>query len=191
MQSAGCPLHTHSGSCTGYTLRTLIISFPLCITTSWSNEKKACLAKMKVATAPSTPENAPSPPVIRRAFTVPTKLTGISKAAAKAPEADGQGAETLFAHSRCKIVSFNAGTKRPISAGRDQPVNQEPVGTLPWATTTERTIAAGTMIEFMTEQLLTYAYSRTATNLPRPRGVFPQFRHYPTADISEITMLVR
>ena len=96
---------------------------------------------MEIAiTARSTPENAPSPPIVRRAFTVPTRL---SKAAKPPPEAGVHGAETLFAHARCKIVSFNSGLKRPSSAGRDQYERSEPVGTLPWATTTERTIAAG------------------------------------------------
>ncbi|KAL8793631.1 MAG: hypothetical protein Q9195_003783 [Heterodermia aff. obscurata] len=92
------------------------------------------------ATTPSTPDNAHSPPIIRRAFTVPTRL---SSAARSPTEAGAQGAETLFAHPRCRIVSFNSGLKRPSSAGRDQHESAEPVGTLPWASTTERTIAAG------------------------------------------------
>ena len=102
---------------------------------------------MELATAPSTPENATSPPVIRRAFTVPSRLAGFRQAARATPEADRQSADTLFAHNHCKIVSFNTGAKRPSSAGLDQAESAEPVGTLPWTTTTERTIAAGMDIE--------------------------------------------
>ena len=110
---------------------------------------------MNIATAPSTPENAISPPVIRRAFTVPSKLSGPREAAKKTPEPDRQRTETLFAHNHCKIVSFNSGAKRPTSAGREQEEAKEPVGTLPWATSTERTIAAGRTGEKGGDHMLT------------------------------------
>ena len=98
---------------------------------------------MEIATAPSTPENAISPPVIRRAFTVPPKLAGFTRASSVASDAVVRGADTLFAHNHCKIISFNSVSKPPISAGRDENESKELVGTLPWATNTERTIAAG------------------------------------------------
>lgn len=101
--------------------------------------------RMNVATAPATPENAKSPPIFRRAFTVPTRFAGGSKTPAPLREAEAQGAETLFAHEHCRIVSFSTGFRRPSSSGSGYNGNLEddPVGTLPWASLTERTIAAG------------------------------------------------
>lgn len=103
---------------------------------------------MASTTAPTTPESAVPPmPSIRRAFTVPAKLTGDSRARGSTNETEEQGAETLFAHSGVRIVSFTAlsTTSRPGSSsgrGRAQ-LEDEPIGTLPWASSTERTIAAG------------------------------------------------
>ncbi|KAL8822894.1 MAG: hypothetical protein Q9191_006383, partial [Dirinaria sp. TL-2023a] len=99
---------------------------------------------MNVATAPSTPENAKSPPIFRRAFTVPTRISSLSKATVPLREAEVQGAETLFAHEYCRIVSFSTGFRRPSSSGGGYNGNleEDPVGTLPWASLTERTIAA-------------------------------------------------
>lgn len=126
-----------------YAFETLLSFLPVRLATQCSTRKNNCYLMMEIATAPSTPENATSLPVIRRAFTVPSRLAGFRQAAKATPEADRHSADTLFAHNRCKIVSFHTGAKRPSSAGRDQAEIAEPVGTLPWATTTERTIAAG------------------------------------------------
>lgn len=100
---------------------------------------------MNVATAPATPEHAKSPPVFRRAFTVPTSVARVSKTPIPLREVEAQAAETLYSHTRCRIVSFSTGFRRPSSSGSgyNSSLEEEPVGTLPWASLTERTIAAG------------------------------------------------
>lgn len=109
------------------------------------NELSEKRVKMNVATAPSTPDNTKSPPIFRRAFTVPTRFSSLSKTETPLREAEVQGAETLFAHEYCRIVSFSTGFRRPSSSGSGYNGNleEDPVGTLPWASLTERTIAAG------------------------------------------------
>lgn len=98
-------------------------------------------------TAPSTPENSKTHHVMRRAFTAPPKPR--SYAMTDKPDKDvvTSGAETLFAHDACRIVSF---TTRTSPTRRHSSVIQEisdpqdaPVGTLPWASVTERPVAAG------------------------------------------------
>ena len=103
---------------------------------------------MASTTAPATPENvAPPMPSMRRAFTVPTKLTDHIRARGLTHEAEEQEAETLFAHSSARIVSFSpllTTSKLRSSPGRGRAEHDdEPIGTLPWASSTERTIAAG------------------------------------------------
>ncbi|KAI4260332.1 MAG: hypothetical protein L6R42_004094 [Xanthoria sp. 1 TBL-2021] len=82
------------------------------------------------------------PPTIRRLFTAPLPKT--SRSIRDLAEED---AETLYAHNAGKIVSFSppiSGTRRHSSVEQGHVALQdEPVGTLPWASATERTIAAG------------------------------------------------
>lgn len=98
---------------------------------------------MALASAPSTPERVPPPPFIRRSFTAPIR----SSRSIPSAEESVDGAETLYAHGAGKIVSFNNPTSltqrhSSISDGRAE-FQEEPVGTLPWFSTTERTLAAG------------------------------------------------
>lgn len=101
---------------------------------------------MALASAPSTPEQqATLPPIIRRSFTTPIKS---ASAFQPSQDAEAATAETLFAHHACKIVSFGtpgdfSRRHSSVSDGRFA-LRDEPTGTLPWASTTERTIAAGT-----------------------------------------------
>ncbi|KAI9779966.1 MAG: hypothetical protein M1835_004600 [Candelina submexicana] len=86
-----------------------------------------------------------SPYVMRRAFTLPTRLTE-SPNAGKPTRREAEGIEILFAHTSGKIVSFspNSSTSRPnSSSGQASRDREDAVGTLPWASPTERTIAAG------------------------------------------------
>lgn len=97
---------------------------------------------MPLTSAPSTPERAAPPPFIRRSFTAPTRSIPL-------PQETVDGAETLYAHGAGKIVSFNNLTSLPrrhssISNGRAE-LQEEPVGTLPWFSTTERTLATGVL----------------------------------------------
>lgn len=106
---------------------------------------------MAFATAPSTPERAPGTPFIRRAFTAPIKL---ARQAIPSSEPEAQGAETLFAHNTARIVSFttSTGIGRRHSSVTDSQYEfgtEEPAGTLPWASLTERTIAAGSLTRLL------------------------------------------
>ncbi|KAI9830224.1 MAG: hypothetical protein M1819_005751 [Sarea resinae] len=98
-------------------------------------------------TAPSTPETSSvssPPPTMRRSFTLPAKLRENKKPLAR--EADAEGIETLFSVSAAKIVSFTASniSRRTSAAGAAKvDVDTEAAGTLPWSSSTERTIAAG------------------------------------------------
>lgn len=86
---------------------------------------------------------------MRRSFTAPTS----SKSHIRTPpirEPEIEGAETLFAHPAGKIISFTTSsiaTRRHSSLiqERSRP-EDEPNGTLSWASATERTIAAGTLV---------------------------------------------
>ena len=100
---------------------------------------------MALASAPSTPERGSTAYLFRRSFTAPTRST---KTTLPAREADAQSAETLYAHPAGKIVSFSTNTSK--FAQRHSSVSDtksdfqdEPTGSLPWASMTERTIAAG------------------------------------------------
>ncbi|SLM41180.1 Inheritance of peroxisomes protein 1 [Lasallia pustulata] len=103
---------------------------------------------MASITAPTTPENAAPPvPSMRRAFTVPPKLTGDIRSRVLTEEKEEQRAETLFAHSSARIVSFTSlstPSRLGSSSGRGRgQLEDESMGTLPWASSTEITIAAG------------------------------------------------
>lgn len=129
---------------------------------------------MEIASAPTTPENSGSPHVLRRSFTAPIRSTGFSKVTEPFRETEGEGAETLFTHSAGRIVSFNAYpsvVRRRSNLGHGiLDKQEEPVGSLPWVSTTERTIAAGSTLSVQYIFVLTYlipcGFVRTITNLP-------------------------
>ncbi len=83
--------------------------------------------------------------MFRRSFTAPTKST---RTAITARETNPQGAETLYAHPAGKIVAFSVNpnkiTQRHSSVSDTRSDFQdEQAGSLPWASVTERTVAAG------------------------------------------------
>ena len=99
---------------------------------------------MALASAPSTPERRFQEPLVRRSFTAP-----INSANQNLPSfgSDEQKAETLFAHGTVKVVQFSNSGKlarrhSSVSDGKSE-LHEAAVGTLPWASLTERTIAAG------------------------------------------------
>ena len=102
---------------------------------------------MEVASAPTTPENSGSAHLLRRSFTAPVRSIGFSKATEPFRQTEGRGVETLFTHNAGRIVSFTvylSAIGRHSSLGHERFNQQdEPVGSLPWASATERTIAAG------------------------------------------------
>ncbi|MCJ1376060.1 hypothetical protein MMC20_007298 [Loxospora ochrophaea] len=100
-----------------------------------------------MAASPAPPQAATPQPTMRRAFTLPPKLADSQSPRSSPREAESQGVETLFAHSMSKIVSFSPAQSlsrsSPIARHRKGDVEKEPVGILPWASLTERTLAAG------------------------------------------------
>ena len=96
---------------------------------------------------PPTPNHSHALPSFRRAFTVPNTSNISPRSSPTVHETVGEEAETLYAHNAGKIVSFNppiSGTRRHSSVEQGYSALQdEPVGTLPWASATERTVAAG------------------------------------------------
>lgn len=99
------------------------------------------------STAPSTPEYSNPHHVMRRAFTAPPRPRTSAGTDTSDKNIDSTGAETLFAHDSCRIVSFTTRTNPTrrhssvIQAISD--LQDAPVGTLPWASVTERPVAAG------------------------------------------------
>ncbi|KAL8961252.1 MAG: hypothetical protein Q9183_005336 [Haloplaca sp. 2 TL-2023] len=98
---------------------------------------------------PLTPDHSHAPPTYRRSVTLPYRLIESPRTSPSSYDASRQSAETLYAHNAGKIVSFNpplTGTRRHSSVDQGHSALQhEPVGTLPWASITERTIAAGSL----------------------------------------------
>ena len=149
---------------------------------------------MEVATAPSTPENSNPHHAFRRSFTAPPKVRSLAKTSR---ETGTEHAETLFAHNVSKVVSFNTPTE---STRRHSSVSQRlsdlldsPSGTLPWASVTERTIAAGKYqsgANLIINTDFVWVH-RAIMHLQGPRVCgFPKFRHSAATNISEVSMLV-
>ncbi|KAI9871450.1 MAG: hypothetical protein M1830_002904 [Pleopsidium flavum] len=101
---------------------------------------------MASSTAPSTPDGTP-PPILRRAFTVPAKLTKSVASKNYSQTAETAVVETLFTHQYGKIISFSpsSSSSRPSSGSGPPRVDSDgdSIGSLPWVSYTERTIAAG------------------------------------------------
>ncbi|MCJ1416742.1 hypothetical protein MMC32_003080 [Xylographa parallela] len=98
---------------------------------SWA----ACIAE------PATPS-----PLLRRSFTLPPRLANVQQPQSYARSADSDTIVTLFAHPSSKIVKFSPSSNytKPRSNSHAR-VDQEdgPIGTLPYASHVERTLAAG------------------------------------------------
>ena len=147
---------------------------------------------MALASTPSTPERATPPPWIRRSFTAPIR----SSRSIPLPEVTGDGAETLYAHAAGRIVSFNNQTslvrRHPsISTGRAE-LQEEPVGTLPWFSTTERTLAAGMLhLTLKLHDALRLSYfHRAPTDLQSPGHGLSKLWHDAATPSIKITVLV-
>jgi hypothetical protein len=87
--------------------------------------------------------------VLRRSFTVPANIANRPKPAASSPSTDGDGGiETLFTHYLAKIVSFTTApdpSKAPHARRPSVVLDIDTPGSIPWASYTERTLAAGTI----------------------------------------------
>lgn len=102
---------------------------------------------MQVPSSPSTPQNTNPSHAVRRSFTAPPKSKSSPSSILAIREAEAEGAETLFAHHACRIVSFNLSSRvwrrHSSLTNRGSELSTEPVGILPWASTTETTVSTG------------------------------------------------
>ena len=129
---------------------------------------------MPLATSPSTPEQPPAPRLgLGRSATLPSKFLAGSARRSSEPASPGPSdCETLFVHPTVKVVKFDAkptGASRPsLSPGRGDARND--VGTLPWTTPTEMTVAAGKFAYGVDLQVLWSRLTRVraALHLSRP-----------------------
>ncbi|KAI9726863.1 MAG: hypothetical protein M1834_001475 [Cirrosporium novae-zelandiae] len=96
---------------------------------------------------PSTPETRPQTS-LRRSFTLPSRFAAPSPPSGYNPS-DSENVETLYTHPSARIVSFSPmfSLSRPMSYPQtaNKASTNEEMGTLPWASLTERTIAAGAL----------------------------------------------
>lgn len=86
-------------------------------------------AIMATMTEPSRPTTTS-----RRSFTLPSRL---QTTAGESSETDATGAETLFAHSAARVVSFSASKILGLGQGKQD------ASPLPWASRSERVISLG------------------------------------------------
>ena len=131
----------------------------------------------------SSPETGTSPPAIRHAFTSPSKWIEHQQIPTPTRQTDGKTVETLYTHRAAKIVSFSpisssprltsSSSARRVSADHED----EAVGTLPWASSTERTIAAGMLCMSLLGAVYTLILLRATFDLPSSRiSGFSRFR---------------
>ena len=110
---------------------------------------------MEIPSNPVTPQNTNPSHVVRRSFTAPPKSQRSPSSISAIREAGAEGAETLFAHHACRIVSFNLSSRvrrrHSSLANRGSKLSTEPVGILPWGSTTETTISTGVICQIHCE----------------------------------------
>ncbi|KAJ4346514.1 uncharacterized protein N0V89_010444 [Didymosphaeria variabile] len=98
--------------------------------------------------ASQAPASRPAPPAVsnatvRRSFTLPARIA--TKSPSPAPASSTDGIETLFVCTSTKIVSFTASaSSRRASPSRRHSANHDDAApSIPWRSTTERTLAVG------------------------------------------------
>ncbi|KZF21864.1 hypothetical protein L228DRAFT_239797 [Xylona heveae TC161] len=99
---------------------------------------------MATAPIPASGESSIVTPGLRRSCTLPLKLSDSSRRASKSSE--DPVIETLFVHHSAKVVSFSPPShvlRRPTTPDYGAADPEDQVGTLPWNSTVERTMAAG------------------------------------------------
>lgn len=143
-------------------------------------------------TAPSTPSHQP---ILHRSFTLPAKLIDTTKLQTQHRTPSPGAVETLFAHHAGRIVSFSP--PLDLSAPRSRStslaglaVDAEPIGTLPYVSHTERTIAAG-MSKLTAVQFALLTYPRLASYRPCTWvGSFPKLWQACTSHSCKVAVLV-
>jgi hypothetical protein len=97
---------------------------------------------MATTPSPTTPMRSSG---LHRSFTLPTNLGDTHRSPTTPTSPDPKTIETLFEHPNGKIVSFSPPLPLGGSRASLSPIGTEDelIGVLPWASHTERTIAAG------------------------------------------------
>jgi len=131
---------------------------------------------MSTFQAPVTPDRASvGRAQLRRSFTVPPKLsTPTRQSTAEIGAADG--IETLYVHPSTKVVSFSTAqsSSRPNSSSSSGRYGFDPdadvIGTLPWGTATERTLAAGPLEIYRVPGSVSFLHSGALLHAILPRS---------------------
>jgi hypothetical protein len=122
-----------------------------------------------MASVPSTPDGGPRSRGIARSFTLPSKLATPSRNAPTAEIGAADGIETLFVHPTANVVKFTTsgpGSTSPRSAA----FSGRAAGTLPWASPTERTMAAGQLEIYRVPGSVSFLHSGALLHAILPRS---------------------
>lgn len=119
-----------------------------------------------------TPDVAPRRAVNAiRSFTVPAKLSSTPPAAKAQPEiGSAEGIETLYVHPNASIFKFTASGFGVGSSSSSPGRPQSSSGTLPWATSTERTIAVGQLELYRVPGSVSFLKSGTLLHAVLPKS---------------------
>ncbi|CAK1367256.1 unnamed protein product [Cercospora beticola] len=117
-------------------------------------------------TVPRTPEQPTRKAALNRSFSASASKRPSTAADIGATE----GVETLFTHPTSKIVKFTSSTTgRPSSSGTYSPGSNRN-GTLPWATSTEKTMAAGPLEIYRVPGSVSFLHSGSLLHAILPRS---------------------
>ncbi|KAH9841299.1 Inheritance of peroxisomes protein 1 [Teratosphaeria destructans] len=122
-------------------------------------------------TSPSTPTAKSHRTAVNRSFTVPAKMATTSPNGPTAEIGAAQGIETLYVHPSANVIKFT--TSGPWSRSRssgDRPSSSSGGGTLPWASLTERTMAAGPLEIYRVPGTVSFLHSGALLHAILPRS---------------------
>ncbi|KAF2770359.1 hypothetical protein EJ03DRAFT_326491 [Teratosphaeria nubilosa] len=120
-------------------------------------------------TTPSTPCAKSQRTAVNRSFTVPAKLSTPSRSGPTAEIGAAEGIETLYVHPSANVVKFTTSGPWSRSSG-DRPGSQNGGGTLPWASLTERTMAAGPLELYRVPGSVSFLHSGALLHAILPRS---------------------
>ncbi|KAF2213642.1 hypothetical protein CERZMDRAFT_117287 [Cercospora zeae-maydis SCOH1-5] len=128
-----------------------------------NDEPDACSSARMSTTVPRTPEQPTRNAALNRSFSA----ASASKRASPAVDIGAtEGVETLFTHPTSKVVKFTSSTtSRPSSHSGG---NQN--GSLPWATSTEKTMAAGPLEIYRVPGSVSFLHSGSLLHAILPRS---------------------
>ncbi|EME80977.1 uncharacterized protein MYCFIDRAFT_76923 [Pseudocercospora fijiensis CIRAD86] len=118
---------------------------------------------MSSTAPPTTPARQNT---VMRSFTSPTANRAASTGAAIG---ETEGVETLFVHANTKVIRFTSSSPPGSSAGTPSPGGRAQ-GTLPWATNTEKTMAAGPLEIYRVPGSVSFLHSGALLHTIMPRS---------------------